>query len=454
MGTASNGPQDRNAIDRQFQSALSRYNSSQYQDAARELEDMVVRLPASFDVQELLGLVYSAEGKDQEAHMRFEKAVQLRPNSGAARANLAVNLSKLGKNSEAEGQFKKAIALEPHNYEANHDFGEFYVRAGNLVAAIPYLEEAQRVDPSSYENGYDLALADTETGKYDEARAVINALTRQQDTAELHDLLAEVEEKSGNYLAAEREYERAAHMEPSEKNIFNWGTELLLHQTPEPAIEVFTTGVKRYPRSARLQIGLGIALYSRGSYDEAVNAFSLATDLEPSDPHPYLFLAKAYNISTKQADQVTERLRRFVELEPRNAQARYYYALSLWKGKREQERPADLDQIRALLEGAASLDPRFADPHLELGSLWASQHKYPEAIREYEQSIKLEPDRPDGHYRLGQALVRSGDKERAQQEFALYDRLHKEQVAENEKRRSEIKQFVLTMQENPKARSQ
>jgi Flp pilus assembly protein TadD len=223
MATGTHALQDRDALDRQFQSAVSHYNAGQFQDAAEELEGLLARVPTNFDVQELLALVYSAEAKDQEARLHFEKAVQLRPNSGPARANLAVNLSKLGKNDEAEVQFKKSIALEPNNYDANHNFGEYYVRVGNIAAAIRFLETAQRADPSSYNNGYDLSLAYTSTGRRGDARRLIADLLKQRNTAELHNLLAGVEEKDGKFVAAANEYELAAHLDPSESNLFDWG---------------------------------------------------------------------------------------------------------------------------------------------------------------------------------------------------------------------------------------
>ncbi|MGB9485382.1 MAG: tetratricopeptide repeat protein, partial [Terriglobia bacterium] len=77
------------------------------------------------------------------------------------------------------------------------------------------------------------------SGNMDEARRQLQSLLKMQDTAELHSLLGEVEEKARNYVASAKQYELAAHMDPSESNIFNWGTELLLHQTMDPAVEVF-----------------------------------------------------------------------------------------------------------------------------------------------------------------------------------------------------------------------
>jgi len=45
---------------------------------------------------------------------------------------------------------------------------------------------------------------------------VIQDLAKRKDTAELHNLLGEVEEKDGHFVAAANELEIAAHMEPGE----------------------------------------------------------------------------------------------------------------------------------------------------------------------------------------------------------------------------------------------
>ena len=131
----------------------------------------------------------------------------LRPHSGSARNNLAANLARRGKSDLAEKELKKVVELEPESYDANHNLGEFYARLGKVAAAIPHFEKAQAENPSSYDNGYDLALAYEQTGHLQEARRQIQALFRQQDTAELHNLLAEVEEQNGDFVAAVNEYE-------------------------------------------------------------------------------------------------------------------------------------------------------------------------------------------------------------------------------------------------------
>jgi tetratricopeptide (TPR) repeat protein len=345
----------------------------------------------------------------------------------------------------AERELKKAVELEPGSFDANHNLGEFYVRAGRIAAAIPYLEKAQSDDPASYENGYDLALAYEQQGRLPEARRQIQELLKQKDTAELHNLLAGVEEKARDYVAAVNEYEAAAHREPSESNLFDWGSELLVHQTLNPAIEVFSEGVKRYPGSPRLAVGLGLALYLRGSYDDAVKALLRGTDLDPADPRAYYFLSKAYDRSPSQADEVVERFRRFAELRPHDAQAAFYHAMSLWKGRQTETSQAFLDQVESLLKRAITLDPSSADAHLQLGNLYSQRRQYAEAVPEYQQALRLSPNVPDAHFRLGQAYIHLGEKDLGEKEFQLHGQLYEQHLADVDKQRSEIQQFVYSM---------
>ena len=129
-------------LDREFKVAIAQYDAGQYADAAVRLERIVRQVPESFEVHELLGLVYSGQSQDAKANPHFEKAVRLKPTSAAARSNLAANLSRLGKNDLAETQFRKAVELEPDNFDANHNLGESHVRAGKVAEGCPVSEQS------------------------------------------------------------------------------------------------------------------------------------------------------------------------------------------------------------------------------------------------------------------------------------------------------------------------
>ena len=268
----------------------------------------------------------------------------------------------------------------------------------------------------------------------------------------MHNLLAQIDEKSGEFVPAVNEYEAAAHMDPSESNLFDWGSELLLHRTYEPAIEVFEKASQRYPKSPRLLIGLGMADYSRGKYDEAVKALLAAADLDPSDARCYLFLSKAYDSSPNQADDVIQRFRRFSELQPGNGRALYYYAMSLWKGKRAEDPGFNLKEIESLLQKSIALDQTLSEAHVQLGNLYADQHEYAKSIPEYMRALELNPNLPDAHYRLGQDYIHAGQKDRAQSEFEIYQRQRTAHMAEIDKERAEVQQFVYAAKGEPAAK--
>jgi predicted Zn-dependent protease len=353
------------------------------------------------------------------------------PNLGGAAPRIPARVPGSPDAVKLERELQEALRDHPDSFEANHQLGEFYLSVDDLKAGIPYLENAQRLKPQDDSNGYDLAAAYLEAKSPAPARSILQEMLRRKDTAQLHNLLGEAEEALGDPASAAKDYQLAAQMDASEKNLFDWGNELLLHDSLDPALEVFQRGVALYPNSQRMYIGLGIADYSRNLYDGAIEALCHASDLNPADPRPYLFLGKMYNLSTGKAGEVEKRLKRFTETNPGNALAYYYYALSSWKGARGSgQGVANLAEVETLLRKSISLDPRLADAHLELGVLLQDLHRDPEAIPEFKAAIQFKPDDPDAHYRLAQAYVRTGDKERGQEELQLYDKLRKQQANE------------------------
>jgi len=390
-----------------FQAAVAAYASKRYVDAERRLQPVIAAQADSFEVNELAGLVYVAEGHDEKANFYLRRAVCIKPKDVAAVTELAANLIRLHRNTEAEVELRSAVGLQPAGNEVNHNLGEFYVQSGKLRDAIPYLERAQELSPPDYNNGYDLALAYEQTGQIAAAERQLEALTTIHDTAELHNLLGEIAEKSNKYVLSVTQYEQAARMDPSEGNLFDWGAELLLHQAFEPALAVFQSGMTRYPRSSRLEISRGIALYGLGRFDEAAKAFFQASDLDPSDALPLIFLGKILdNFSASALEEIRQRMQRYVANGPPNASVRYFYAMSLRRQQQEQPGTISQAEIESLLKSVIVLDPAYADAYVELGIIYAAQRKYGEAGEQYRRALKIDAGNAVSHYRLGQALGR------------------------------------------------
>ena len=326
-----------------------------------------------------------------------------------------------------ERRLLDAVRKTPDSFQAHHALGEFYLQAGRLAAAIPHLERARAIDPAHAANGYDLALAYLETGALDAAREHTRRMIAVTETGELLNLLGDVEARAGDFAAAAVGYQRAAHLQPTEDHLFDWGDNLLRLRAYDDAADVFTAGLRRHPMSSRLHVGLGIAQYSRGRHEDAVLSFGRAADLAPADPRPHVFLGEMYGVAPAQAGEITRRLERFVRLKPRDADGQYYYAMSLWRGAATGD--ANLATVEALLRKATALDRTHAKAHLQLGILLSEQRRWAEAIVPLRACVALEPALAQAHFRLSQAYRRTRQDALADQALATFESLQSRDAA-------------------------
>ncbi|HKV62198.1 MAG TPA: tetratricopeptide repeat protein [Candidatus Acidoferrum sp.] len=284
-------------------------------------------------------------------------------------------------------------------------------------------------------------------------REEVRKMLATKDTADAHRLLGELDERLGDPLEAVREYERAARMDPSERNYFEWGAELLLHKADQPAVEVFTKGSRMHPGSARMLAGLGAALYASGSYEDAAHRLCEASDLNPKDSAPYLFLGEMQKSATALLPCSEEKLARFAREQPGNAWANYYYGIALWKRDRGSGNSAGLQQAETLLEKAAAIDPKFGEAYLQLGILRSGRGKFEQAIEDYKRTMEVSPQLSEPHYRLGLAYRRVREEAKAEQEFRVYEEMEKAETAALENQRRELRQFMIILKDQPGPRT-
>lgn len=325
-----------------------------------------------------------------------------------------------------EQRLRDALAGSPESFQANFQLGEYYARQGNLDPAIPLLEKACRLDPTHEACGYDLALAYLQSGKLDEARREIESRLARKDSADLRNLLGSVEQQAGRLREAAQAYEAAARLDASEKNLFDLGNFLVSHNAPAEALKVLQYAGSQFPRSAKIKVATGVALYAVGSYADAVAALCEAIDLDPKDPRPVSFLEKMYDIAPGMERDVSRRMERFVALYPNNASAQLFYGLSLLRVAEAGDASVDLTVVEKALATASRLDPKRAEPRYQLGILFERQGRLQDAVGEYEAAIRLKSDSASLYYRLGKLYGRLGSKEKSRQALARYQELRKD----------------------------
>jgi tetratricopeptide (TPR) repeat protein len=386
----------------------------------------------------------------------------LRTSEALTRETLALKPNAVGPGTTAtpadgavarasEERLRMALSNSPRDFEANHQLGEFYLRHGRYSEAATLLRTAYEIMPGDFDNEYDLAQACEEVGDLSQARHHVQHLLANHDGADLHHLAGSIDEKLGDPLTAVHEYEQAVRMDPSEQNYFEWGSELLYHRAVWQAQTVFEQGVKVYPKSARMLTALGAALFAGALYDEAAHRLCEASDLNPADPEPNTFMGKIEIAAPSPLACVSQKLERFVQLQPDNALANYFYAMALWKENGRLTDQQTLDRIEGMLTKAISIDPKLGEADLQLGNLATSRREYQKAIKFYSEAIEVNPRLSEAHYRLGIAYERVGEKDKAKLEFQMHDEIEKKTAAEVQRQRKDVKQFVIALPAKPPA---
>ena len=293
-----------------------------------------------------------------------------------------------------------------------------------------------------------LAKAYEKAGDASRAREHLHRLSAHSDAGDLHRLAGLVDESLGDPVAAVHELALAARQNPSEQNYFAWGSELLYHRAVWQARDVFEEGARAWPNSARMLAALGAALFAGALYDDAAARLCQAATLEPDNPEPYLFMGRIEIAAPRPLKCVEEKLADFHQREPGNALADYYFAMSL---RKQQPPSSDLSvqqQIAGLLHESITADPSCGEAWLELGNLQARSGEYAAAIPLYTKAVDARPQLTDAWYRLGIAYDHTGQRDKAREAFAQHERIEKQQAAEVEKQRREIKQFVVSSADN------
>jgi tetratricopeptide (TPR) repeat protein len=178
-------------------------------------------------------------------------------------------------------------------------------------------------------------------------------------------------------------------------------------------------------------------------YEEAARRLCEASDLSPNDAEPYLFMGRVEIAAPNPLPCVETKLKRFVELQPTNALANYYYAMAYWKQHGKRTDAETLRPVETFLSKAVEADSKCSSAYLQLGVIQASQSDFHKAAEYYQKAIDADSLSTEAHYRLGVAYDRLGEKDKAAEEFRIHDELKKQQATAVDRQRREVKQFLV-----------
>jgi tetratricopeptide (TPR) repeat protein len=113
--------------------------------------------PNSWLAQYNLGLVFTQQGRMDEAISQYQKALQIKPDYADAHNNLGNVLLQMGRVDEAILHFQKALEIKPDFAEARNNLGSALFRQGRMDEAIWQYQKALEIKPDFAEARNNLA---------------------------------------------------------------------------------------------------------------------------------------------------------------------------------------------------------------------------------------------------------------------------------------------------------
>ena len=156
----------------------------------------------------------------------------------------------------------------------------------------------------------------------------------------------------------------------------------------------------------------GIALLDALQYQASLSAFSHVAQLRPDYADAYTNMA-IVQIQWERYPEARPNLAKALALSPGNSRALYYRALV-------ERNEGNLDLAISDFTEVLKKFPRSKDAHRELGFSLYQQHKYKEAMAEYQALQAIDPDDLAAHYNLSILNRRLGNKEAAAKESASF----------------------------------
>ena len=325
---------------------------------------------------------------------------------------------------------------------------EVLIAHSEFSESIEELKKVVELDANRTDLRFNLALAQFKGGRLDEALESADKCKALGDNAELEDLLGDIQEASGDSLAAVRSYQEAVTLDPGEEKYrLSLAVELMRHKSFEAGKVVLTQAAELHPKSWRIQLTLGLLEYFAGSDAEAIRILVHAADLapEPEVALKYVGDIQMDLVSAPDLAALTQ-LCGYSDRHPKNGTLQYYCGALLFRRNNLSGDKAHADEMLQRLHAATGLLPKEAAPHCQLGKVYRWLEQWQEALRESETCARMDPDSAEAHYRLAQIYQHLGQRERSQQEMELYAETSKRAADENARRDETMKTFLYTIQ--------
>jgi tetratricopeptide (TPR) repeat protein len=319
----------------------------------------------------------------------------------------------------AEGEFAAILKIDPNRAEVHANLGTLYYAQGRYSKAAEAFRKARRLKPSLKGVDAFLGMSEARLGRTREALPLLEAGFRDpigdQWKLESGLLLAGIYERAGDPAKLLATLAILQRDFPANAEVLYLAYRVHSSMGAKAVADL----VKAAPDSARLHQVAAELLDTDGDFAGAIAQYRKALEIEPKLPGANRALGVALmNAVNDEASRTEARacFERELALNPNDALSEYQLGELEWiRGGAEE--------AGRRFTRAVDLQPNFPEALMAVGKVLIASGRLDEAVAALEKSISLDPSNEVAHYRLGQALQKLGNQERANRQFAEFRRL-------------------------------
>ncbi len=302
--------------------------------------------PNNFDAHSNLGAALAQQGRVDEVIAHYRKSLELDPNDAQFCHNLGIALVQCGRVGEAIAHYQKALETAPNDAQFHHNLAHAMFQEGRIDEAITHYQKALELSPNDATAHSGLGIALVRRGKIDEGIVQYEkALEIDRNFGEAYNNLGNALVQQGRASEAIVQYQKALEINPNDAQFHhNLASALVQQGGVDEAIVHYQEGLKIEPNDAVGHSNLGNALAQRGRVDEAIAHCQEALEIRRGtlgEKHPtyvgsLINLAWLYH-NTGDSARAGRLYRQALEVNPNDAQAHYFFGLTLHQQGKDQE---------------------------------------------------------------------------------------------------------------------
>jgi tetratricopeptide (TPR) repeat protein len=325
------------------------------------------------------------EGFQEAAADEYRRAIAVSPTVPGLRIALGNLLLKSEKWRMAGQAFQEELAVDPFSYEARSGLARVAVHEQQCDAAVRYLDEAVEIRPEFLDPLPNLVSGLSPAELQTSCSAFIKSASGHESFGAALLLW--------NLAEAQGQTERGA----------SWRTQAERERDElirSYKLRASSSSGRFQNRSERRS--LGVKYLQKKRYEEGLGLLSPLLDENSEDTQVSLLVARSLFC-----------LERFSDV------LKFLDAIHLDNPEALYLRGACCKRLALqLMNDIVEIDPQSARSHQLLASVYAAQQMFPEAAREYEMALTIQPNDPELYFALGNAYFKGRKFQNAERAYA------------------------------------